>query len=78
MTEHFFHIEGVAAALTIIAFGAAFVRMVARNTALISRTIVLVDHLYSNFMPHTESYLRKISEKLEIEYEDPKPPPTGL
>lgn len=72
---HFFHIEGLAAALGILGAAWAVVRWLyyaARNQQTIG---VLVKHMYENEIPHLEHAMRRVCAKLGIDYDEPPPPP---
>lgn len=76
--NHFFHLEGIAAALAIIAFAWAVLKWVVEAVATLRNTSKVVAYLYTNHIPHLENGIRRICAKMGIDYEEPPPPPMGL
>jgi len=73
--DHFFHLEGVAAALAIIAFAWAVLKWIVEAAATLRSTRTVVEYLYTNHIPHIENALRKLCSRSGIDYEEPPPPP---
>lgn len=73
MWEHFFHVEGVAAALAIIAMAIAVVEwfLSARDESRANRRFV--KDVGTNHLPHVYDRLGRIDNKLGMSYVQPPP-----
>lgn len=75
VSDHFFHIEGVAAALAIVAFTWSVIRYIVKAANVFNNTSSMVRYLYENHIPHIENAVRSICIKLHIDYDEAPPPP---
>lgn len=64
--NHFFHLEGVIAALTILGMGWAFLKALYHVVRRVDDNFRFIESLRENHLPHIQACLEMIATKLEI------------
>lgn len=70
MNEHFFHAEGIAAALAILAFVGGALAGLYKLVKKVDDTLTFVEQVRSNHLPHIYRVLGQIAHHLGIPPED--------